>query len=240
MGSKQKTSTRSRKRMGSPRVWEQAYEKIKNLILTMEYRPGDIVAENSISKKLGVSRTPAREALKRLEQEGLVVVSNRRRRVYVLTLTDIRQIFDLKRVIEGGIARWAAERGSKEDLARLRAIVAEMGSIVTRKPSTADELASWKGEWQEADVRFHRQLSQMAGNVRAEQYINSLNAYWHRLRLGILAMEGRIETSWAEHSRIAEAILDRNPAAAQEAMESHLENLKTMIINLMEVFHYPV
>jgi DNA-binding GntR family transcriptional regulator len=222
-----------------PKAREMAYERIKSLILTMECRPGDIIAENSISKKLGISRTPAREALKKLEQEGLVVSSNRRKRVYILTLTEISQIFDLKKVIEGAIARWAAERGSEKDLAKLKSIVTEMNRIVRRKPSGDDQVKAWKAEWLQWDVCFHDQLFKMAGNARAEQYIGSLNAFWHRLRLGILAIEGRIETSWSEHSRVAEAILRRDPSGAGEAMESHLENLKKMLIGLMDAFHYP-
>lgn len=223
----------------SERAWESAYEQIKELILSMEFKPGDIVSENRMAQRLGISRTPVREALKKLEQEGLVIASNRRKRVYVLTVKEVREIFDLKKVVEGSIARWAAERGSEEEVGKLQAIIEEMGKIAEGKPEDPSEQEEWKHAWLEADKGYHEQLFAMAENQRAAQLIRSLNTYWHRLRLGIVAIEGRIEISQAEHRKITEAIVRRDPDAAEKAAVSHLENLKNMLVNIMKVFHYP-
>jgi DNA-binding GntR family transcriptional regulator len=220
-------------------AWKSAYTLIKDLIFSMEFRPGDIVSENRMAQRLGISRTPVREALKKLEQEGLIIASNRRKRVYVLTVKEIQEIFDLKKVVEGSIARWAAERGSEEDVGKLQAIIEEMGEIAAGKPEGTMEQEEWKHAWLEADKRYHEQLFAMAGNQRAAQLIRSLNTYWHRLRLGIVAIEGRIEISQAEHRKITEAITGRDPEGAQKAAVSHLENLKNMLVNIMKVFHYP-
>jgi len=222
------------------RAWEAAYEQIKELILSMDFKPGDIVSENRMAQRLGISRTPVREALKKLEQEGLVIASNRRKRVYVLTVKEVQEIFDLKQVVEGSVARWAAERGSEEDMGKLQAIIEEMGEIAAGKPEEPSRQEEWKHAWLEADKRYHEQLLAMAGNRRAAQLIQSLNTYWHRLRLGIVAIEGRIEISQAEHRKITEAVVRRDPDAAEKATVSHLENLKNMLVNIMKVFHYPL
>ena len=221
------------------RAWEVAYERIKGLILGMEFKPGDIVSENRMAQRLGISRTPVREALKRLEQEGLIISSNRRKRVYVLTVQEIEEIFDLKKVLEASIARWAAERASEEDLGKLRGIFDSMERIVEAKPEDASEVEGWKHGWLEEDRKYHEQLFAMAGNRRAAQIVRSLNTYWHRLRLGIVAIEGRIEVSEAEHRKITEAVVSRDAEAAEKAASTHLENLKSMLVSIMKVFHYP-
>ena len=221
------------------KAWEVAYERIKDLILGMEFKPGDIVSENRMAQRLGISRTPVREALKRLEQEGLIISSNRRKRVYVLTVQEIEEIFDLKKVLEASIARWAAERGSEEDLRELAGIFEAMERIVEGKPEEASELEEWKHAWLEEDRKYHEQLFAMAGNRRAAQIVRSLNTYWHRLRLGIVAIEGRIEVSEGEHRKITEAVCGRDPEAAERAASAHLDNLKNMLVGIMKVFHYP-
>ena len=101
--------TRSRKN------WEKAYDEIKHLILVMGIRPGENLSENALAARLGISRTPVREALKALEREGLVVSERGRKRAFVLTIRDVDEIFDLKIALEGKVARWAAERGSAAD-----------------------------------------------------------------------------------------------------------------------------
>jgi len=221
------------------KAWEVAYERIKELILGMEYKPGDIVSENRTAQRLGISRTPVREALKRLEQEGLIISSNRRKRVYVLTVQEIEEIFDLKKVLEASIARWAAERASEEDLRQLEGIFESMERVVEDKPEEASQLEEWKHAWLEQDRKYHEQLFAMAGNRRAAQIVRSLNTYWHRLRLGIVAIEGRIEVSEGEHRKITEAVCRRDPEAAEKAAATHLENLKAMLVGIMKVFHYP-
>ena len=105
-------------------------------------------------------------------------------------------------------------------------------------------------EW---DRRFHDLLFKMANNRRAEQFIKNLNYQWHRLRVGLLAMEGRIQKSVNEHTGIAQAILDGKGAEAEALMKElkrllvkkgvkkeHLTNLKKMIITIMSVFHFPL
>ena len=229
-----------KKRTASQEAWVKTYEAIKHRILAMEIKPGEIVSENKLSKELKISRTPIREALKKLEQDGLIVSANRRKRVSVLTIHEVEEIFDLKIAIEGSIARLAAEKGEKDDLDELREIVQNMSRFADIVPENTFEVHEWIDEWLALDRRFHNLLFKMANNRRAEQIIKNLNYQWHRLRVGILAMEGRIQKSVKEHTDIAQAILNGDASEAETLMKDHLTNLKKMIITLMSAFHFPI
>jgi len=223
----------------SSKTWERAYEGIKELILTMAIKPGETVSENKLALHLGISRTPVREALNRLEQEGLVLSSHRRKRAFILTIAEIEEIFDLKIAIERSVARWAAERGDDDGRLRFRQTLQRMQQVAAARPNAPEGLDGWHRAWLDADIEYHRVLFRMAGNRRAEQIVDTVNNHWHRLRLGILAIEDRIEKSVVEHTRIAEAVLAGDGARAETLMAEHLQNLRTMLVGIMRAFHYP-
>jgi len=219
------------------KAWEEAYNYVKKLILSTKLKPGEIISEQSLAEELGISRTPVREALRKLEQEGLIVSNKRRKQVFILTMKDMEEIFDIKEVLESSIARWAAEKGKDEDVEKLLKVVKDMKLIARKKLS--QNFQKFNDEWLKKDEEYHTLLFKMAGNKRAENVIRNLNHQWHRLRLGILAIEGRLEKSAKEHEKIAMAIAKRDPQAAEKAMKEHLRNLRVMILNLMEIFNYP-
>jgi len=226
-------------RRDSRNAWEQAYGQIQDLILRLDIKPGETVTETALSQRLGIGRTPVREALKMLEQEGLIVTTNRRKRVYILTVGEMEEIFDLKICVEGAVARWAAQRATDADRAKLAATLERMKEIAAQRPSDPSREPAWLDRWLRSDRRFHEIVFAMAGNKRAQQVTRNCNVQWHRLKLGMLTLEGRIEKSVAEHEAVGRAILNRKPAAAQKAMESHLHNLKRELIKIMKLFHYP-
>ena len=227
------------KKPASKDAWIKAYEEIRHRILAMEMKPGEIVSENKLSQELGISRTPIREALKQLEQDGLISSSNRRKRVFVLTIHEVEEIFDLKIAVESHIARWAAERGEQTERSQLQQVVQQMKKFAD-VPEDTSEVHEWIDEWLEIDNQFHALLFQMANNKRSEQIIKNLNYQWHRLRIGLLAMEGRIQKSVKEHANIAQAILEGNAENAENLMKDHLGNLKKMITTIMSAFHFPI
>lgn len=221
------------------KAWEQAYETLENLILTGRIEPGEVVTEISLSERLGIGRTPVREALKKLEQKGLIDTQNGRKRVYILSIREIDEIFDLKVCIEGGIASWAAIRGREDDFETLKKIMEEMKAFVTQRPNDENEEQKWLAHWLEIDKRLHGTLFIMAYNRKSEDIIKNLNTQWHRLKVGILTMEGRIQKAVVEHERFVQAVLNRDPRGAEEAMKEHLENLRRELIKLLKLFHYP-
>ena len=211
---------------------EQAYSRLKDAILSLELRPGEPVVEKEWAERLGMSRTPVREALHRLEHEGLV--TNDRRHgwlVYSLSLDDIRQIFDIKIVLEGLAARLAAQQLTEEQATRLRRALEDIASVTEDHDLDA---------WHIADQAFHQVLFEAAGNPRLQQIVNSLNSQMHRIRAGHLALEGRMARSLEEHRTIAEAILSGDGQAAKEAMHTHLQDLRDSVVNVLERLVFPL
>ena len=111
--------------------------------------------------------------------------------------------------------------------------------MAAERPSYPEELERSHQQWLELDVRFHEILFEMAGNERAERIIETFNAYWHRLRLGILAIEDRIEKAVGEHEAIADAVIEGDSDRAVRLMGEHLGKLGTMLVGIMRAFHYP-
>lgn len=224
----------------SKKAWEEAYDVIQEQILSLQIKPGESVTEIALSDKLGIGRTPVREALKRLEQEGLIVTHNQRKRVYVLSIREVEEIFDLKTAIEGSVARWATERGKEEEFTELRILQEEIKLFLSARAADPLDEETWLQKWLNLDRSLHAHLFKMAENHRSEGVVKNLNVQWHRLKVGILAMEGRIDRTVAEHQRFVEAILARDPNAAETAMKEHLQNLKRELVKLLKVYHYPV
>jgi DNA-binding GntR family transcriptional regulator len=221
------------------RAKQKAYDKIKNLIISANLRPGQAVTETALSANLGFSRTPIREALHDLEQEGLIVTRNRRKRVYMLTVNEIEDIFDLKIEIESAVACWAAKRGTKNQFRQLVKISKEMKQLARLRPSDERKEGAWLEKWLIADRKLHTLMFTMAGNKRAQQIIRNFNSQWHQLRLGMLTLEGRVEKSAVEHERIVGAVCAGDSSNARKQMRSHLQKLKKELVKIMKIARYP-
>ncbi len=238
---KTKKTVTSHREEKTSSAWETAYTTIRDSILNMTLKPGEMVSEETLSKKLGISRTPVREAFKRLEQEGLIVSQNRRKRVYILTISEIEELFDVKCAVEGHVALLAAERKTPELARRLGEIMEKMRRFPVAElgPGGRGEDGPALAAWLAIDEEYHAALYLMARNRRAAELIAGLNRQWHRLRMGINAMEGRVEKSIAEHIELGETILRGDGGAARDLMIRHLSNLKRTIVSIMNIFHFP-
>ena len=204
---------------------ERAYEFVRRGILDHSFRPGQDLNDGEIATQLGISRTPVREALRRLEREGLVVhIPRRGWTVFTLQVEDIAQIFEIKQALEGMMARRAAERLRPKVGAALLSAVADMEAAAA---------AGDRQAWFAADVRLHDVLQRASGNDRAAEIVTTLNAQWHRLRVGLLAIEGRIDRSTPEHRDIVERVLAGDGAEAERLMQTHLGNLGKYLIDLL-------
>lgn len=214
-----------------------AYKKILDAIMDFSLKPGESVTEVDLSEKLGLSRTPIRDAIRRLENEGLIITQNRTKKVYFLTEKDVEEIFDLKIAIESLVAAQAAERGTKGQIDALSNITIEIRQLLEMKSNSKMEDNDFFAEWLMTDERFHNLLFEMAGNQRARQIIQTLNTQWHRIKVGLSAIEGRTEKGAIEHEIIGKAIILRDPETAEKAVRNHLNNLKIMLLKLMKAFN---
>jgi DNA-binding GntR family transcriptional regulator len=210
---------------------KQAYESVRQKILSMELRPGESITDTRIAGELQISRTPVREAFQRLEMEGLIVNEpHRGYRVYSMSLKDIDDIFDLKCEIEGLIARKAALDTNEQHHRHLQDILNRM-----KTASDADDLETWL----ELDYALHHHLYVMAQNERAERIVRNLNDQWHRLRMGFIQMRGRLDIATTEHDEVIEAINARDPDRADQAMQNHLNDVRNGLTKVLVAMILP-
>ena len=218
--------------------FEEAYSLILEEIMNGSLKPGEVVTEVFLAEKFGLSRTPVREALSRFQCEGLICTSNRTKRIYSLSGHDIEEIFELKKLIEGNVAQRAAENITKSQADELSVIMGEMKKLSKVSPENEQEEKLLLEKWLELDRQFHELIFCACGNLRSQQFIGKLNVQWHRLKIGLIAIEGRINKAIIEHQVIGNAIIDRDHENARITMSNHLENLKKVILRLMDAFNY--
>jgi DNA-binding GntR family transcriptional regulator len=204
---------------------QQAYNFVKEQIMNLDLKPGQYITDSQVADKLKISRTPVRRALSLLEHEGLLISQARRGwKVRSLTLEDIQEIFDIKVVLEGMIARQAAECDDEEKRAVLVAALERMKQAAAVKD---DEV------WMQADVELHETIFAMCLNKRAVRIIKDLNEKWWRLRIGFLTLQSRVERSNPEHQAIVEAILAGDGDEAERLMRIHLNNVREELVLLL-------
>ena len=201
------------------KVTDWAYKELKEAIVNLRLPPESPLREAAIAERLGVSKTPVREAIARLEQDGLVVTTSFKGAVVSsYSRRDLTEIYELRELLECTAARSAAESISDSDLDRLRGAVAESRKL--RDANRLGELAELLGQFEE--VIFGE-----VTNGRIRSLIDNLRA--HLTRIGQLTTEipGRIAASVEEHARIVDAIANRNPDAAERAMRDHIRSVLT-------------
>lgn len=202
-----------------------AYDYIREQIFALGYKPGEYITDSQIAARLNISRTPVREAFHRLEKEGLLINEARRGwKVYTLSLKDIHEIFDIKVNMEGMIARKAAESNNE-------ALKYELGIALKHMKEAAEQGDA--DAWIQNDQRLHNILFDLAENERAQRIIMNLNDQWHRVRIGFVALQGRMKFSVGEHQNIIQAILDRNGAEAELLMNQHLNRVREELVQLL-------
>lgn len=208
-----------------PNLPLRAYEIIKGWIVNHDLAPGMKLQEDALAGRLGVSRTPIREALSRLAQEGLVTMVPRRGTFVVdLTREDITELYEVREATEGMAAHLAAGRRSSEQLRQMQAAFAPFQHGVGPEDLTA---------YSQADLLFHDLLIRAAGNRSLQQVAGSLNDRIQMLRLRSVVLPGRVSRSLAEHRRILEALAAADAAAAEAAAREHIRNVRDDVLRAL-------
>jgi DNA-binding GntR family transcriptional regulator len=196
---------------------DQAYLAIKRAILTLRLKPGEALVENDLANQLGISKTPVRTALHELEREGLVTkVLYKGTYVTEVTLRDVREIFQLRAVLEGLAARLATPLLEESDLARAKELLIYMERALEKGDRP---LASQYG------AQFHYLILQSADNERLQLIWHNLDDHTQRFRLMSDQISGRLEKSVGEHKWILEALEQRDPDLAEERIKAHLHSV---------------
>ncbi len=203
---------------------ELVFEALREAIVKGVLKPGERMMEIQLAEEMGVSRTPVREAIRKLELEGLVAMVPRKG-AYVasLSMKDIVEVFEIRGALEGLAAELAAERITEDELEELeRFLVRIMESIESSDLTLMVEV----------DTDFHAQLYRASRNERLSQIINNLREQIQRFRKTSLSLPGRMRAALEEHKKIVEALSTRDSSLARRLAEEHIENAEH---SLMEV-----
>jgi DNA-binding GntR family transcriptional regulator len=208
---------------------EVAYEKMRSQVMGNLWPPGHQMLEQEVALALGMSRTPVREALLRLESEGLVEVIPRHGvRVLPVSPTDMREIYEILTALECHAARLLAQRCPGDaELAPLFAATEAMD-----KALAADDLDAWA----KADELFHAQLVELAGNRRLQGIVMNHWDRAHRARMFSLRLRPKPANSTREHRDLIAHIRAGDAEAAVNANRAHRERASRELLTIFEQF----
>ncbi|GGO74828.1 GntR family transcriptional regulator [Nonomuraea cavernae] len=199
-----------------------AVDELRSLILAGQYAPGDRLGEVELAEVLGVSRTPVREALRRLEAEGLVeLVANKGARVVAYPGRDLETIFELRARVEGLAARQAALTASPDDVARLHEVAVDLRDHAER--GELDAVYRLNSE-------FHQSLVRLGGSPLLGQSISSLIHSSVLLRTYGSFDEDAMRRSVNHHLEIAAAVRAGDPEWAEAVMRAHLFSARASLL----------
>ncbi|MEE1053216.1 MAG: GntR family transcriptional regulator [Acutalibacteraceae bacterium] len=194
---------------------DQVFEHLENDILSGKYSRGESLTESKLSAELGVSRTPIREALRRLEQEHLIEESPKGMVVVGISEKDLEDIFMIRSALEGKAAALAAKNHTDEQLATIREAL-EFQEFYLEKHDP-DRIKSM-------DSLFHETIFKMSGSSTFYDVLVPLHKKILKYRRASVSNTSRAAASVAEHRAIYEAIAKRDSNLAEELIIEHLNN----------------
>jgi DNA-binding GntR family transcriptional regulator len=197
---------------GAVTTADAAYQALRQGILQGDLAPGERLRSDALASDLRVSRTPVREALRKLEAEGLVERAGSGLIVREFSEKDLTELFYVREALEGMAARLAAENATPGEIAEIREMLDDMevvrqrGDIAALRPLTAE---------------FHRLICRAAHNERLLQSLKSLLDHVRQMRTSTLYVGGRPAEALKEHRDLLQAIVARDPDRAEELARAH-------------------
>ncbi len=188
-----------------------AYDLLLAAIDEGAFRPGDRLVETELADRFGVSRTPVREALQRLETQGVLARDGRSLVVAHLDHDQLGELHVVRAELEGLAARLAAQHAAPEELRVLREMLRQDRALADRPESLA-----------RANRRFHRQIHLASHNRYLVQQLEAVHRSMALVAATTLAVPGRAERALEEHAAIVAAIAARDGEAADAAIRSHI------------------
>ncbi|GHF48401.1 GntR family transcriptional regulator [Seohaeicola zhoushanensis] len=188
-----------------------AYSLILEAIDSGTYRPGDRLVESELADRFGMSRTPVREALQRLETQSLLTRDGRSLIVASLDHNQMGELYVVRRELEGLAARLAAQHANAEEIEVLRGMVAADDALVDDPRALS-----------RANRRFHKQIHLASHNRYLVQQLDLVHRSMALMATTSLAAEGRGAMAQTEHKAIVDAIAARDAGAAEKALQDHI------------------
>ena len=205
------------------------FNTLRQAILRGELKPGERLMEIQLANKLGVSRTPIREAIRKLELEGLVLMIPRKgAEVAEITEKSLRDVLEVRRALEELSVQLACEKITKEEIRELERVAKEFQQVV--KSSDITEIA-------EVDVRFHDIIYTATDNQKLIQLLSNLREQMYRYRVEYLKRDGVFPQLIAEHEAIIRHIENNEKEKATEVMCRHIDNQVEAVIDVIRAKH---
>lgn len=198
------------------------FNTLRQAILIGELKPGERLMEIHLANRLGVSRTPIREAIRKLELEGLVTMIPRRgAEVAQITEKSMNDVLEVRRALDALCVELACDRITPEELEQLRGACGNFELAVKTKETK--KIA-------QADVALHDIIVQATGNSRLIQLVNNLSEQMYRYRFEYIKDFSQHERLVEEHRIIYQGIVDKDKETASQAAKLHIDNQKKAII----------
>ncbi len=197
---------------------EQAYRTLREMIAARRFSSGIWINVEELTKELGVSRTPIRQAMRQLEAEGLVThIPNRGIRMAEMTLEMARDLYQVREVLEGLAAGLAAEKISVEALTGLKKILAAQSAIIKKKDLLRYSIS---------DFNFHQIIYDSCGNRLLKEQLEQIKGRSRPLVCDITAILGEL---YQDHQDLVQAFKARDPLEAEEVMTRHNQRMRRLI-----------
>lgn len=204
---------------------ELVFENIREAIINGHLKPGERLMEIQLAEELGVSRTPVREAIRKLELEGFVVMIPRKG-AYVtdISIKDIADVFELRWALEALAAELAAERATEEEIEQMERHLLELAKVVEEQDVK---------KIVEIDTKFHETIYTASRNKRLGQILSLLGELIQRYRTLTLSKSERIKVTMEEHRAIVEALAARDPQRAGRLAQEHIESAENSLMDVL-------
>lgn len=199
------------------------FRTLRQSILMGELKPGERLMEIHLANRLGVSRTPIREAIRMLELEGLVTMIPRRgAEVAQITEKNLRDVLEVRRALDALAVELACERITDEEKKALAAACSEFEQAAGTKDAKTIT---------QADVKLHDIIVKAAGNERLTRLVNDMSEQMYRYRFEYIKDETKHQSLIEEHRIIYKSIIECDKKTASEAVKTHIDNQEKSIIN---------
>ncbi|HHW01400.1 MAG TPA: GntR family transcriptional regulator [Thermoanaerobacterales bacterium] len=197
-------------------VRDAVFERLRKAILNGYFKPGERLVESQIAEEMGVSRTPVREAIRRLEIEKLVV-NLPRKGVMVAPINEsqVKEIFNIRGALEGLAVKLAIDNIDSKTLRQMEEILQEMDQAI-KKGDLDKEV--------ECNTRFHDCILNASKSPKLSELLRNIHDQIQRFRHKSLSVEGRPQIALSEHNDILQAIKEKDKSKAEQLIKNHIEN----------------
>jgi len=194
----------------------QVYDRLKLALLRLEIPPGTVLQEAEVALRYGCSRTPAREAVRRLVQEGLAVRRGRLYAVRQFSPAEVRDLYEVREGLEKMVVRLVIERASETDMAVLWRCLDEQHAAIE---------AHDKSAFSKLDTHFHATLAALSQNALLEEQLAPIYDRVMLVRVLELSRDQGMTNAFEDHRRIVDALMRRNVDAAEAEMRYHIRSI---------------